>query len=85
MESLPPENISDRLLELGRDLAEDVDRLRLELVELAQLVVGMGRVVHSWCWGTSRRDSSPHRSHRPASSDEPRHQVSAVSACRVRP
>jgi hypothetical protein len=30
-----------RLLELGRDLAEDVDRLRLELVELAQAVVRM--------------------------------------------
>ena len=31
-----------RLLELGGDLAEDVDRLRLQLVELAQPVVGMG-------------------------------------------
>ena len=37
----------DGLLELGGDLAEDVDRLRLELVELAQPVVGMrdGHVV----------------------------------------
>ena len=32
----------DRLLELGGDLTEDVDRLRLELVELTQLVVGVG-------------------------------------------
>jgi hypothetical protein len=31
----------DRLLELGRDLTEDVDRLGLQLVELAQPVVGM--------------------------------------------
>ena len=30
MESLPPENSSDRALELGRHLAEDVDGLRLQ-------------------------------------------------------
>ena len=35
----------DGLLELGGDLTDDVDRLGLELVQLAQLVVGMGR----WC------------------------------------
>ena len=32
----------NRLLELRRDLAEDVDRLRFQLVELTQLVVGVG-------------------------------------------
>ena len=53
----------DRLLELGRDLAEDVDRLRLQLVELAQPVVGVG-VRSSVDWETSRRDSSGHLSYR---------------------
>jgi hypothetical protein len=42
MESLPPLNIRTGTLELGRDLADDVDRLRLELVKLGQPVVGMG-------------------------------------------
>ena len=41
MESLPPENIPDGLLELGCDLTKDVDRLGLQLVELAEPVVGM--------------------------------------------
>ena len=35
----------DGLLELGGDLAEDVDGLRLQLVELTHLVVG----VRGWC------------------------------------
>ena len=43
-----------RLLELGGDLAEDVDRLRLELVELAEPVVGMrdGHVLRRTSSGT---------------------------------
>ena len=38
MESLPPENSSTGALELGRGLADDVDRLRLERVEVAEQV-----------------------------------------------
>ena len=49
-----------RLLELRRDLAEDVDRLRLKLVELTQPVVGVG-VGHAK--QTSPLGSRPHRSH----------------------
>ena len=49
-----------RLLELGRDLAEDVDRLRLQLVELAQAVVRMGRG-HRWGWTSRREQPSSYR------------------------
>ncbi len=39
MESLPPENMSVGTLELGRHLAEDVDRLGLEGPEMRQAVM----------------------------------------------
>ena len=51
----------DGLLELGGDLAEDVDRLRLELVELAQPVVGVRRGHEEGV--PLAGDSSRHRSH----------------------
>jgi hypothetical protein len=47
----------DGLLELGGDLTEDVDRLRLQLVELTQPVVGM-RLGHDG-GKTSPRDEQP--------------------------
>ena len=42
MESLPPENSSTGPLQLGDDLADDVDGLGLQRLQLAQPVVGRG-------------------------------------------